>query len=174
MSSSVMVTVMTSIAILRMGGRRPSLGTARLPKPSAISSVSSWAFATDVRILAAVGTGPPSVGELMCRMAPMMRVRLSWMLWCLLLTTCPVTIAALGMIYERHTPSIGPHWSWPARAVNGLFLIHLLASLLALIQSPRLVGRSHRWLAWTIIPGLIVFIWFLGFWAIMATTGIYL
>jgi hypothetical protein len=105
---------------------------------------------------------------------------LPWVLWCLTLVACPIAIAVLGTLYERHVPlHLGPlgfnePLPWPTRVVESLIPTLLVVSVIASTHVFWLARGKTRWLAWGVVVALLAFTWLLGFGAWMATTGIYL
>ena len=88
--------------------------------------------------------------------------------WALCGFAAPVTIYALGRIFERPTASHGPSLSWQAQLTEWAFAIQVMYVLFGLI-----ICRGERLAALVVGVSLIIpttFIALATFWAVTGTT----
>src|SRR5262249_54562955 len=68
---------------------------------------------------------------------------LGWRFWVLALVSCPALITYLGLAYERHGGPF-PQRPWPALAVEYLFYLHILISIVGAIFVPWWTRGDYR------------------------------
>ena len=92
-----------------------------------------------------------------------------WAVWSLGLAACPIALAVVGTVYERHGPPVYDRRA--TRVVEWFAFAHLVVMVIASVAVVILTAGSYRWLAWAVIltVGMLTCLLFLG--AAMAVTG---
>ncbi len=100
-----------------------------------------------------------------------------WVVWSLMLVTCPIAISYIGEVY-RHTgpPDFGHQFPlpWAYLMVRRLAVAHLGVTVIAWFAVLVLTRGYRRWLAWAVVLAVSVYTALVTLGASMSTTGIYL
>ncbi len=100
-----------------------------------------------------------------------------WVVWFLMLVTCPIAITYIGEAY-RHTgtPDFGHQFPppWAYLMVGRLASAHFWVTVIAWFAVLVLTRGYLRWLAWAVILVVGVYTAMVTLGASMSTTGIYL
>ena len=100
-----------------------------------------------------------------------------WVVWFLMLVTCPIAITYIGEAY-RHTgpPDFGHQFPlpWAYLMVRRLAVAHVGVTVIAWFAVLVLTRGYRRWLAWAVILVVGVYTAMVTLGASMSTTGIYL
>ena len=93
-------------------------------------------------------------------------------IWATLLSACPTSLMVIGARYNRLVDRSIETPGWVPSVVNGLFVAHLIFSLIACVAVVWVFSeRWSRWLAWALTAALLPLSFFIWISTCMSISG---